>query len=303
MRVLNTMKKLLILLLLLVASFAQAQISFNYQNVKTSDVVYSISKLTETTIVAPEINYYISLQAKDVSKNEALNILKTQLSVMNYTMVRDGNMYVVYQTGKNTQANPNPLIVNQVLVLRVFHLHSVDAAAIASTIRDVTVTAANQRNAFLFENFFRNGETGQVVQGEVPPIVSYEAYSNCLVARGTQSQIDEIERLLVIMDAGRNVVWTTKVYRLQYAQAGTLSPLINNAFAFIINNRDGFMITSYTQGNALIVVCPQNYSMQFDNLITCLDAREVPYSGVTMFKVWNGNVMTIGQILVQIGKN
>jgi len=60
------MKRLLILLFCLIASLTQAQISFNYQNVKTSDVIYSISKLTETTIVAPEINYYISLQAKDV---------------------------------------------------------------------------------------------------------------------------------------------------------------------------------------------------------------------------------------------
>jgi len=294
------MKRLLILLFCLIASLTQAQISFNYQNVKTSDVIYSISKLTETTIVAPEINYYISLQAKDVSRIEALNILRTQLGVMNYTMVQDGKMYVVYQTGKNSQQNPNPLIVNQVLVLRVFHLHSADASAIASVIRDVTVTSVNQRNALLFSNFFQNGQPGQVVQGEIPPIVSYEAYSNCLVARGTQAQIDEIERLLVIMDAGRNVVWTTKTYRLQYAQAGSLAPIINNAFAFIINNRNGFIVTAYTQGNALIVVCPQNYSTQFDNLIVCLDAREVPRDGISMFKIWNGSVISIAEILRKI---
>lgn len=297
------MKKLFCTLVgILAVAMAHAQISFNYQNVKASDVIYSISKLTETTIVAPEINTYISLQAKDVSKAEALNILRVQLDVMKYSMLRDGNMYVVRQYDKNYQQNPNPTIVNQVLATRVFQIHSADAAAIASVIRDVTVTSVNQRNAILFRNFFISGKEGEVVLGEIPPTVSWEAYSNCLVARGTQAQIDEIERLIVIMDAGRNVVWTHKVYRLQYAQASTLAPLLTNVFSFIVNGQYGVSISAYTQGNALIVMYPQNYAMEFDNLITCLDAREVPRSSVSMFKIWNGNVISIGDILVQIGR-
>jgi len=296
------MKRLFILFGILIACVANAQISFNYQNVKMSDVVYSISKLTETTIVAPEINTYISLQAKDVSKTEALNILRAQLSTMKYVLTRENNIYVVRQLGKVYQDNPNPKIVNQVLVLRVFQLQCNDARAIASVIRDVTVTSVNQRNAYLFQNYFLNGKEGEIVFGEIPPIVSWDDYSNCLVARGTQAQIDDIERLIVIMDAGRNVVWTTKVYRLRFAQASNLSGLLTNVFSFIVNGQYQVNISTYNTGNNLIITCPQNYAMDFDNLITCLDARVAMQDNTRIFRVWNGNAMTLAQILQQIGR-
>lgn len=296
------MKLTTIILGILLATMAQAQISFNYQNVKASDVVYSISKLTETTIVAPEINTYISLQAKDVSKAEALNILRVQLSVMKYVMTREDNLYVVRQLGKVYQENPNPKIINQVLVLRVFQLRSADARNIAQVIRNVTVNTVSQRNQILFDNFFLNGKENEVAFGEIPPSVTWDDYSNCLIARGVQAQIDEIERLLVILDAGRNITWTTKVYRLQYAQATSLSPILTGAFTFIVNGQYMSSISSYAQGNVLVVTCPENYIMQFDNLITCLDAREVPRDNVHMFKIWNGSVISIGDLLIKIGR-
>jgi type II secretory pathway component GspD/PulD (secretin) len=295
------MKTSFLALGLLLVTTANAQISFNYKNVKASDVVYSISKLTKTTIVAPEINTQISLQANDVSKKEALHILQAQLNVMKYVMMKEDDIYVVRQLGKNYQDNPNPSIINQVLVLRVFQLRSADAKNIARVITDVTVNTVNQRNQALLNDFIQNNTRDKVVYGEVTPVVTYDDYSNCLIARGTQAQIDEIEKLLTVLDGKRNIVWTTKVYHLKYAVAADLAPILTNAFTFIVNGQYQSSVSSYASGNALIVTCPQNYSMDFDNLITCLDARAVPQDNVHVFKLWNGNTITISSLLNQIG--
>lgn len=296
------MKLLTSLILIFLATLSQAQISFNYKNVKASDVVYSISKLTKTTIVAPEINTQISLQANDVSKKEALHILQAQLNVMKYIMMKEDDIYVIRQLEKNYQEKPNPSIINQVLVLRIFQLRSADAKNISRVITDVTVNTVNQRNQALLNNFIQQNLRDKVVYGEIAPVVTYDDYSNSLIVRGTQGQIDEVEKLLIVLDGKRNIVWTTKVYHLKYAVAADLAPILTNAFKFIVNGQYQSSVSSYASGNSLIITCPENYSMDFDNLITCLDAKAVPQDNLHIFKLWNGSAVTISQLLQQLGK-
>jgi hypothetical protein len=298
------MKLLTTILALINFACVYAQISFNYENVKTSDVIYSISKLTETTIVAPEINTYISLQATNVSKNEALNILRTQLSTLQYVLMRDGNIYVVKQLYKTYYENPNPRIISQPIVMRVFQIRSVDASNIARIVKNVTVNTVSQRNQILFDNFIESkNNPSNVVLGEIPPTITWDDYSNCLIARGVQSQIDEIERLLIVLDSGRNIVWVTKTYKLNHADVIKLSSILTSSFEYIVNGQYKVSITSYQHNKTLVVTCPENYINDLDNLIVCLDAHNASIHRERRFRTWSGRDITLENLLIKIGQN
>lgn len=84
------MKRLaLIFGIVALATLSSAQISFKFYKTKTSDVVASISRLTNVTIVTPAINTPISLRAKNVTVSRAINILNAQLGLMHYGLFQE----------------------------------------------------------------------------------------------------------------------------------------------------------------------------------------------------------------------
>lgn len=283
------MKRWFLAMLLALAQIASAQLSFDYQNITTNEVIYSLSKLTDTTIVAPAINQRISLRAKDVSVSEALRILDTQLGLMKYRLYRENTLYVVRPVGQGIyDYQPGA----EDVVTKVIQLRYGNATNISNIIRDVIVRAVNQRNWNRLLSTRQPG-VGEVilVPTEVPPTITADTFTNSIVVRGTNTQINEILGVIQMLDIVVSDVYEVRVIHLQYADAFTVQMILNQSMPQVVGSSNTVYVGAYGYGNALVIRCPRAHWVHVNGLIVALDTR-VSYTGnTTIIRTVSGPLM------------
>lgn len=289
------MKRWCLVLLCMLAQFASAQLSFDYQNVTTNDVIYSMSKLTNTTIVAPTINQRISLQAKDVSASEALRILDTQLGLMKYKLHRESTLYVVRPVGFGVyDYQPNP----EDITIHVLQIQYNNAINVANILRDVIARAVNQRNwnRLLLTRAPALGEV-ILVPTEVPPTITADSFTNSVIIRGTKAQINEIIAMIQMLDVAVDDSYEVRVIHLQYADAFTMQTILSQSMPVVVGASSNVYIGAYGYGNAIIIRCPTAQWVHINGLIVALDTR-VPYANTTtVIRTVSGSSVVLSELL------
>lgn len=289
------MKRWFLVLLCMLAQFASAQLSFDYQNITTNEVIYSLSKLTNTTIVAPTINQRISLRATDVSASEALRILDTQLSLMKYRLCRENTLYVVRPVGQGVyDYQPG----TEDIVTKVIQLRYGNAANIANIIRDVIVRAVNQRNWNRLLSTRQPG-VGEVilVPTEVPPTITADTFTNSIVVRGTNTQINEILSVIQMLDVVVSDVYEVRVVYLQYIDAFTAQMILNQSMSVVVGASNNIYVGAYGYGNAVVVRCPKAQWVHINGLIVALDTRVSYTNSTTVIRIASGNSISLSELL------
>lgn len=289
------MKRWFLVFVCMLSQMASAQLSFDYQNITTNEVIYSLSKLTNTTIVAPTISQRISLQAKDVSAGEALRILDTQLSLMKYRLYRENTLYVVRPVGQGVyDYQPG----TEDIVTRVIQLRYGNANNIANIIRDVVVRAVNQRNWNRLLSTRQPG-VGEVilVPTETPPTITADTFTNSIVVRGTNAQINEILGVIQMLDVGVSDVYEVRVVHLQYIDAFTAQMILNQSMSVVVGTSSNIYFSTYGYGNAIVIRCPKTHWVHINGLIVALDTH-VPYTSNTIvIRTHSGNALALSELL------
>lgn len=289
------MKRWFLVLLCMLAQFASAQFSFDYQNITTNEVIYSLSKLTNTTIVAPTISQRISLRATDVSASDALRILDTQLSLMKYRLCRENTLYVVRPVGLGVYDYRSD---SEDMVTKVIQLRYGNAVNISTIIRDVIVRAVNQRN---WNRLLATRQPGVgeviLVPTEVPLTITADSFTNSVIVRGTSAQIQEILEVVQMLDVVVSDVYEVRVIHLQYIDAFTAQMIIGQSMPVVLGPRSNIYVGAYGYGNAIIVRCPKTQWVQVNGLILALDTQ-VPYTNnAFVVKTISGDSMTLSALL------
>jgi len=292
------MKRWFLILLCMLAQIASAQLSFDYQNITTNEVIYSLSKLTNTTIVAPTISQRISLRATDVSASEALRILDTQLSLMKYRLCRENTLYVVRPVGQGVyDYQPG----TEDIVTKVIQLRYGNATNISNIIRDVIVRAVNQRNWNRLLSTRQPG-VGEVilVPTEIPPTITADTFTNSIVVRGTNAQINEILGVIQMLDVVVSDVYEVRVVHLKYIDAFTAQMILNQSMSVVVGTSSSVYVGAYEYGNAVIVRCPKTHWVHINGLISALDTQ-VPYTSNTIvIRTYSGNSIALSGLLQSI---
>lgn len=292
------MKRWLLVLLCMLSQIASAQLSFDYQNITTNEVIYSLSKLTNTTIVAPTISQRISLRATDVSASEALRILDTQLSLMKYRLYRENTLYVVRPVGQGVyDYQPG----TEDIVTKVIQLRYGNATNISNIIRDVSVRAVNQRNWNRLLSTRQPG-LGEVIMvpTEIPPTITSDAFTNSIIVRGTNAQINEILGVIQMLDVVVSDVYEVRVVHLQYIDAFTAQMILNQSMSVVVGTSSSIYVGAYGYGNAVIVRCPKTHWVHINGLISALDTQ-VPYTSNTIvIRTHSGNSIALSGLLQSI---
>jgi len=292
------MKRWFLAMLLMLTQVAFAQLSFDYQNITTNEVIYSMSKLTNTTIVAPTINQRISLRATDVSVAEAFKILDTQLSLMKYRLHRENTLYVVRPA---TQGAYDYQSGTEDVVTKVIQIQYGNATNIATIIRDVVVRAVNQRN---WNRLLATRQPGVgeviLVPTEVPPTITADSFTNSIIIRGTLAQIKEILDVIQMLDVVVSDVYEVKVIRLQYIDAFTAQMILNQSMSVVVGASTNTYVGAYGYGNAIIVRCPREQWIYINGFLMALDTQ-IPYTSNTIvIKTHSGNSVLLATLLQSV---
>ena len=292
------MKRWFLVLMCMLASLASAQLSFDYQNITTNEVIYSLSKLTNTTIVAPNINQRISLRATDVNAQEALHILDVQLGLMKYKLCKENVLYVVRPAMPGTySAQPG---IDEI-VTKVIQLRYGNAYNTASIIKDVVVTSINQRN---WNRLLSTREPGIgeviLVPTETPPVITSDTFTNSIIVRGTQSQVNEVLAVIQMLDVKIADVYEVRVVHLRYIDAYTAQMILNQSMSTIVGVSNGICVGTYARSNAIIVRCTQTQWVHLNGLIVALDTQ-FPYTNSnTIIRTMHGSAVDLSTLLKSI---
>lgn len=227
-----------------------ARVQLNFRNANVDSVLAFFQRATGITIIKdPALREPITLtSAGSVSLTEALRILNTALGLRNFEMRREGNFLVIRQRaqrgGRDQQAfDPAMLsaLQGQSTVLRVYPLRYANATQVARVLNEVfsqpSGSPLEQLAAQFAQARFGNqgggqnqrggrfggfGRTGSTVRA------SADDFSNSVIVNAPEREQGQVRQLIEQLDRETEQPQKARVYRLEFASAEELAPVVQN---------------------------------------------------------------------------
>ena len=243
----------------------KVRVNLDFRNASVDAVLHMLSQASGVTIIKdPALSGGITLQSpRPLSLNDAFSILNAVLNLKNYELSSEGDFLLVRPRqqsaprsaggfggfgggfgggGRRSQSQ-----------LRTYVLHYADATALARVINDVFATTANGPNAAAFpvtggdttggngnggggrlrraarrarRGFGGGGSSTDATAGAVK--ASADAYSNSLIVNASSAQQDQIAGIIAQVDRPADNPQHAQVFKLAYALATDLQPVIQN---------------------------------------------------------------------------
>ncbi|MBV6458125.1 MAG: hypothetical protein HONBIEJF_01248 [Fimbriimonadaceae bacterium] len=230
------------------------KMKLDFRNANIDMVISLFTKTSGITIIKdPSLTQPITLtSAKQVPLNEAFEILNAALSVRNFEMRKEGNLLLIRQKqqqggrGGSSRGGSSEDIAammqafgggNSNTELKVYDLEFANASQVARVINDVFNQQNNPFGNFNRGNFGggnfggRGGRQpgGGFSLGSQPTVrASADEYSNTVIVNAPKSTHSQISDLLKQIDKESDTPMKSKVYKLVYAGADLLQPVVQN---------------------------------------------------------------------------
>ncbi|MCX7799759.1 MAG: hypothetical protein N2109_05385 [Fimbriimonadales bacterium] len=241
-------------------------LKLEFRNSSIDMVVAVLSRASGVTIVKdPGLAGQLTISTpKAVSLSEAFSIVNSALGLKNAEIVKEGSHLVVRQRpqrggrgGGQDGGMPQGFDFNRMmeafqqpqLELRVYPIKYANAAQVARVVNDVfAMQAGNQGNPFqMFLQQFgqqQGGPGGQFGRGRggggFPWMMgggqqrggnvraSSDDYSNSVIVNASRREHEQVEEIIKQIDQPAEAPMQSRVYKLQYANAQDIAPVVQN---------------------------------------------------------------------------
>jgi len=223
-------------------------LKLDFRNASVDMVLQLFTKTSGITIVKdPNLNQPITLTtAKAVPLEDAFEVLNAALTVRNYEMRKDGNLLVIrarQQSGRGGASgatgmsfDPSMFTQGSSSELKTYSIKYASASAVARVINDVF---AQQGGGNPFANLpmlmqmgGRGGRGGGMNFGGFGQQASVRAsaddYSNTVIVNAPRTTHRQVEDLIKEIDKQTEDPLRPQVYKLQFAMADDLQPVVQN---------------------------------------------------------------------------
>lgn len=216
------------------------------KNANVDSIIQFFQKESGITIVKDPtlVGNMTVTTAKAVSIGDAFAVLKTTLDLKGYEIAKDGNFLVIRKKGQNPPAFVMPTGggdgAENRPVLRVYTIEYANASAVARVVNDVFTPAGQQQPNFNrfggggmqfrfgggMQQFFPGGGGGNNEQPNVR--ASSDDFSNTVIVNAPERDQTQVEKLIKQIDKDIDDPQLSKVFKLEYASATDLAPVIQN---------------------------------------------------------------------------
>ncbi|CAN5579469.1 hypothetical protein BH11ARM2_BH11ARM2_24310 [soil metagenome] len=329
----------------------KTRLKLGFRNAGIDSILQLYQKQSGVTIVKdPNLNDKFTLtSATPVSLNDAFQILATTLSLKGYSLLKEGKLLVIKKQDQNRGGNPFPggfdpssLLKGQDTELKVYPIKFANASQLARVVNEVF-----QQNGGGFPNFggggggnrFGGGGGGQQRfgggQGGFNPAAlgrqqgpqvkaSSDDFSNSLIINAPHDQQDEVARIIRELDKKTDEPIASKVYKLTYASASDLQPVVqsllngnapkgrggannqtsSNPFfqiraAFGGSAAGSGQVTADDRSNTLVVTATDDNQAIVEKVIRELDTEVKLQSSTFVFQLSNARADDVATLLNQ----
>lgn len=232
------------------------RIKLDFRNASVDNVLSLFQKTSGVTIVKdPALTGTITVtSAAPVSLNEAFQILSTTLSLKNFELRKDGNLLVIRQRqqrgggGGGGAGGFDPALLSQFsggqTELRVYQLKYANASQVARVLNEVFAqTQSPFEQIMMMQQMQQQGQGGGNNRGGRGGFqgrggmgtrsggsvrASADDFSNSVIVNASSRDQGQVEDLIQELDKETEQPQKAKVYRLQYATADELAPVVQN---------------------------------------------------------------------------
>lgn len=236
------------------------KLKLDFRNANVDMVLSLFTKTSGITIVKdPALTQPLTLtSATAVPLNEAFEILNAALSVRNFELKKEGNLLVIrprqnqnrgqggrggFGSSEDIAAMMQALGGSSNTELKLYRLEYANASQVARVINDVFNQNQNPFSNLMRAfgggafggggqrggNRFGGGNTGGFNLSNQPTVrASSDDYSNTVIVNASRSQHSQIADLLKQIDQESDTPLRSKVYKLEFAAADQLQPVIQN---------------------------------------------------------------------------
>lgn len=230
-------------------------VRLNFRNANVDLVLDLYMRVSGITIVKdPNLNQPMTVSSpRPVRLNEAFEILDAALSLRNFEMVKQGNVLLIQPRRQREQGAFDPNMISQFMQggnveLQVYRIRFASASEVARVINEVFIQRDQAQNPFA--QFFgggggnrfggnqgRGGRGGFPGGGGFPgfggqqgPSVraSADDFSNSVIVNAPRDKQREVEALIEEIDQQTDQPLSTKVYKLEFADATQALPTIQS---------------------------------------------------------------------------
>jgi general secretion pathway protein D len=328
----------------------KATMKLDFRNANIDLVLSLYTKTSGITIVKdPSLTTPITLTtAKAVPLGEAFEVLNAALSLRNYEMRKEGKILVIrqkQQRGGGGSGSFDPSMFSQFtsggnVDLKVYPIKFANASQVARVINDVFAQQTNPFAAFAggaFQiggggngrrgggggNRFGGGTTGAQVRA------SSDDYSNTVIVNAPSKMQSQIEDLIGEIDKQTEDPLKSKVYKLEFADADDLQPVVQSVlqantprgrggastntpidrqFSFFPgfggggqnrNNSASGTVLAESRTNTLVVTTTEQNQVLVDQVVKELDQKVNVQASTFIFPLSNARADQVAQLFRQ----
>lgn len=252
-----------------------------FRNAGIDSIVSLFERTSGVTIVKdPSLTGGLTVtSAKPVSLNQAFQILATTLNLKGFELVREDKLLVIRKKDQRNQGVGQPPVFDPSIFsqpqsenrLKVFPITHANASQLARVINEVFAGQGggggfpnfgggggfpggggggrfggggnnNQRQQFLQNMMGRFGQQQNGVRA------SSDDFSNSVIVNAPENMLGQVERLIKDLDKQTEEPQKSKVYKLEFADADDLVPVIQNVLQANVPRGRGGATTQQTQG-------------------------------------------------------
>lgn len=238
---------------------AKKRIRLNFRNASIDPVIELLSRESGVTIVKdPKLTQKLTVSSpKEVSLNEAFEILNAAIGLMNFELRKEGSLLVIREKRQRTgMEGMTPEQLSQMFgggqsrtVLRVYKVKFAAASEVARVVNEVFAAQQQSNNPFAnFQfgggNFGRGGRNQQQRTGgfnfgglnfggqQTPEVrASSDDFSNSVIVNAPDSKQREVESLIEQIDQQTETPQEVVVYPLTYANASEVAVSVQNVLS------------------------------------------------------------------------
>ncbi len=241
------------------------KIKLDFRNANIDAVLSLFQKTSGITIVKdPSLTGPITLtSAGAITLSEAFQILKTTLDLKKYEMVKEGGLLVIRQKQQRddrSRGGFDPSMMAGMFeqpkpVLKIYQIKYANATQVARTLNEVFATSGQPTNPFA--QFFQQGGFGQNNnnrgggrfgggnqgrfggggggftgfgggQSSSTVRASSDDFSNSVIVNASDSEHRQVADILKQIDKETDQPQKTKVFKINYASAQDIAPVVQN---------------------------------------------------------------------------
>lgn len=237
------------------------RLRLDFRNANVDNVLAIFQRASGITIVKdPALSGPITLtSAAPVSLSEAFSILNAALGLRNFDMRREGNLLVIRQRQQRNQGGSgrpgadfggfDPSVFAQMMpqpVLRVYPLEHANATQVARVLNEVFAQSGQNQLDQLLAQFGQMAQSrfgGQQARGGFAGRLggatgrpggssvvraSADDFSNSVIVNAPEREQSQVRDLIRQLDKETDLPQRARVYRLEYALAEEVAPIIQN---------------------------------------------------------------------------